>query len=84
MRCVLSGQVGSVSGMQSLYAVIADKFRVTQAFQPFSSHGTQKRITKTLHYIKNIFFTDLTKNGYNFDSFTPDGYCCVGCFHFFI
>ena len=24
------------------------------------------------------------KNRYNFDSFTPDSYCCVGCCHFLI
>ena len=33
---------------------------------------------------KNIFFADLTKNRYNFDSFRPYGYCCAGCCHFFI
>ena len=40
-------------------------------FQPFSSHSTCKLITKILlHTPKYIFFDDLTKNRYNFDSFT--------------
>ena len=44
-----------------------------------------KLITKILqHTPKSIFFADLTKNRYNFDSFTPEDYCCVGCCHFLI
>ena len=27
--------------------------------------------------------TNLTKNSYNFDSLTPDSYCCIGCCHFY-
>ena len=34
-------------------------------------------------YQKYIFFANLTKNMYNSDSFTPDGYCCFGCCHLF-
>ena len=52
-------------------------------FQPFSSHGTHKLITKILqHPKKYIFCQDDKKVKGNFDSFTPDGYCCVGCCHF--
>ena len=56
-------------------------------FQPFSFHGTHKLITKTLRHTKKYIFADPTqkigmiflKNRYDFDSFTPDGYC-----HFFL
>ena len=47
-------------------------------FHPFSSPDTHKIITKILQHTKNVFFANLTKNRYNFDSFTPDGYCYVG------
>ena len=55
-------------------------------FQPFSSHGTHKLITKILRHTKNTFFADPTEKyrKYNFDSFTPDGYYCVGCCHFLL
>ena len=36
----------------------------------------------TKKYIKIYWRYD--KNSYNFDSFTLDGYCCVGCCHFLI
>lgn len=32
---------------------------------------------------QKVLFTDLKKNGYNLDSFTPDSYCCIGCCHFY-
>ena len=52
-------------------------------FQPFSSQGTYKLITKVLqHTEKYISCQPDKKNRYNFDSFTPNGYCCVGCCHF--
>ena len=43
-----------------------------------------KLIIKILQPTNNVFFADLTKNRYNFDSFTPDGCCCVGCCYFFL
>ena len=51
-------------------------------FQPLSSHGTHELYTKIWQCTKKYIFADLTKNGYNFDSFTPDIYCYVGCCHF--
>ena len=54
-------------------------------FQPFSSHGTCKLITKILlHTQKNFFCWSGKRNRYDFDSFTPDGYCYVGCCLIFI
>ena len=53
-------------------------------FQPCLSHGTHKLITKILWHTKNIFLANLTKNRYNFDSFTLNNYYCVVCYHFFI
>ena len=47
-------------------------------------HFVVHQTTKILQYIKNTFFANLTKNRYNFDSFTPNNYCCVVCYHFFI
>ena len=45
----------------------------------------QKLLTKILwHTKKKFYFASLTQNTHNFDSFTPYGYCCVGCCHFFI
>ena len=39
-------------------------------------------ITKILWHTKTIYiFADPTKNRYNFDLFTRDSYCCVGCCH---
>ena len=53
-------------------------------FQPFSSHGTCKLITKIMQRTqKYIFCRPDKKNRYNFDSFTPDGCCYVDCWSFF-
>ena len=53
-------------------------------FQPISSPCTHKLITQILWYTQSIFFfANLTKKMYNFDSFTPDGYCGVDSCHFF-
>ena len=54
------------------------------AIQPSPSHGTRKPITKTLRYSrKDIFFQSDKKNRHNFDSLTPDCFCCVGWLFFF-
>ena len=55
-----------------------------QCFQPFSFHGPHKLITTILQHNKNIFFADLTKIQVNFDSFTPNDYCCVDRCHFLL
>ena len=67
-------------------SVVSAVFSQHSTFQPLSFHGTYKLIAKILHTPKSMVFADLSKkqNGYNFDSFIPDIYCCVGCFHFFI
>ena len=53
-------------------------------FQPFSSHDSHKIITKILlHTKKYVFFANLTKNRYSFDSFTLDGFCCMAVVIFF-
>ena len=54
-------------------------------FQTFSSHGTHKLGIKILQHTKKdiTFLLIWQKNTYNFDSFTLDGYFCVGCCHFF-
>lgn len=44
--------------------------------QPFPSRGIDKLITKILPHTKKyiVFFADLTRNRYNFDSLTLDSY----------
>ena len=53
-------------------------------FQPFSSHSTHKLISTILQHTKKyIFFLSDKNYRYNFDSFTPNGYCSVGSCHLF-
>ena len=56
----------------------------TTNFQPFSSQGTHKLITKIPQHTKNIIFTDLTKIRYNFDSFISDSYFVLAAVIFFL
>ena len=51
--------------------------------QPFSSRGTQIHYRNSAAH-QNIFFANLTKNRYDFDSFTPESYCCFGCCRFLV
>ena len=47
-------------------------------FQPFPPHGTHQVITKILwHSKKYIIFLPVWQKRYDFDSFTPDSFCCV-------
>ena len=58
---------------------------LVQHFHPFPSRGECALPLKFCSAPRNVtVFADLTENRYNFDSFTPDSYCCFGCFHFFI
>ena len=59
-------------------------FPLISGFQPFSSHGTQKLITKFLWHTKNIFFANLTKNSYTFDLLTPLAIVVLAVVIFFI
>ena len=52
-------------------------------FQPFSSPGTHKLITKILQHTKIYFVNLKIKSKYHFDSFTSDSYG-VHCCHFLI
>ena len=82
--CVFSVFPGLSLSVKSCADFRPPNHRLEQQFQPFLSHGTHKLITKILCHTKNIFLANLTKNRYNFDIFTPDGYCCFGHCNFFI
>ena len=56
-----------------------------QWLSPFSISWHTHEILKFCGTPKNrLHFLLIWQNRYNFDSFTPDNYCCVGCFHYFI
>ena len=72
MKTILVYQLKLV--YNEIIPVYTIKTLLGSGFQPFSSHGTHKLVTKISWHTR--------KYKYNCDSFTPDSYCWVGIFFY--